>query len=480
MKKLKPFLCLVAIMLVTGINSCKKDLAPVPNPYASTLAKINALPDAQKVHPAEILSWIDRVLPADYSEQIKLTQSDQNVINNEHVVRIPIGKDAALFFTKTDGQLQVFAYKWLNKNPKGKLFTGYITAYSFQENNAKQFTYIDSKVIEQSYLEIKLDTKTIVPSHGPSAMDMFEPTNNYSVNETYSFGFIGQFWCWITGGTWNKGDGTPGNYGANGEVGVAGCDYAVTVNTIDMTSGAGGDYSFFSDGTFLAGDPYNGSIPPGGSNYGGGDGWVNVYVPDSGCDLNPDGTSSTICTPGYWVSFQIFTTPDIITVPVNDNSNIDDTDDTGNIVDTDCSSFIFTKTSVANWQEAGVTNIRLKWVWIGGGNGGLSRTVFLPSIVFGLPTQYQNSNGSITYLSAGQAAVKSAEITEIAKQRTYYEFRSSPYTPTDAEVLIYFKSQIASLMATQRGTAGATGSGSGNIIFKEEERSTFFPYSCGN
>jgi hypothetical protein len=219
-----------------------------------------------------------------------------------------------------------------------------------------------------------------------------------------------------------------------------------------------------------------------------------VYItvnPPTGCDpgiggatFNPDGSVYDPCgtssgPSSVWVPIP-FITPDTLPEPVNNSSNIYDVDDSGNVVNTDCSSFAFTKTSSANWQEAGVTNIRLKWVWVGGGNGGMSRTIFLPSIVFGLPTQYQNSNGSITYLSAGQAAVNAAKITELAKQNTYYEFQSSPYSPTDAEVLIYLKNQIASLIATQRGTAGATGSGSSSIIFKDEERSTFFPYSCGN
>jgi hypothetical protein len=73
-----------------------------------------------------------------------------------------------------------------------------------------------------------------------------------------------------------------------------------------------------------------------------------------------------------------------------------------------------------------------------------------------------------------------AKITEIAKQYTYIEFRNSPYSPSNADVLIYFKKQLAALMETQRGTAGATGSGSSSIIFTEEQRSSFFPYSCGN
>ena len=159
-------------------------------------------------------------------------------------------------------------------------------------------------------------------------------------------------------------------------------------------------------------------------------------------------------------------------------TNSDDTNDSGHIVNTDCSSFNFIKTSTANWQEAGVREIRLKWVWLGGSNSGQTRTVYLPSVVFGLPTQYQNSNGTTTNLSPGAAAVKAAKATEAAKILTYVEFRNSPYFPSDAEVLQYFKGALATAMAAERGTAGATGSGSSSIIFQNEERSDFFPYSC--
>ncbi|MGN8068222.1 hypothetical protein [Mucilaginibacter sp. SG564] len=156
----------------------------------------------------------------------------------------------------------------------------------------------------------------------------------------------------------------------------------------------------------------------------------------------------------------------------------DDTNDSGNRVSTDCGSFNFTKTSIANWQEAGVRQIRLKWVWLDGKSIGQTRTVYLPSVVFGLPTQYQNTDGTVTTLSPGAAAVKAAKATEAAKILTYVEFRNSPYVPSDAEVLQYFKGALATAMAAERGTAGATGSGSSAIVFRNEERSDIFPYSC--
>ncbi len=115
---------------------------------------------------------------------------------------------------------------------------------------------------------------------------------------------------------------------------------------------------------------------------------------------------------------------------------------------------------------------------MGGSNSGMVREIYLPSIVFGLPTKYQNSDGAIKYLSYEAAATKAAKVTETAKLLTYMEFRDSPYLPDDAAVIQYFKSVLAAGMATERGTAGANGSGSSSIVFRDEVRSFFNPYSC--
>ena len=139
----------------------------------------------------------------------------------------------------------------------------------------------------------------------------------------------------------------------------------------------------------------------------------------------------------------------------------------------------FFQTSTANWQEAGLNNIRLKWVWLGGNYSGITREIYIDNVVFGLPTQYQNANGTITFLTSGEAATKAAIATEAAKNQTYQEFRDHPLLPDDAAVELYFRNRLQLIMATQRGTAGYTGSGSPNIRFKNEERSNYSdPYDC--
>lgn len=148
----------------------------------------------------------------------------------------------------------------------------------------------------------------------------------------------------------------------------------------------------------------------------------------------------------------------------------DNQEEEENQKDTDCESFAFSKTSTANWQEAGLNKISLRMVWIGGGNTSV-RNMEVNHLVYGLPTYYTNANGTTTPLSAGQAANIAAEATEYARNMTYTEFRNSPSYPSEATIIAYFKQQVNLYMVGHMGTAGTTGSGSSSIIFKNEERS---------
>lgn len=144
----------------------------------------------------------------------------------------------------------------------------------------------------------------------------------------------------------------------------------------------------------------------------------------------------------------------------------------------DCKSFVYVKTSTANWQEAGVTKIRLRWVYTEPtSRHGFLREIWVDKIVFGLPTYYTNANGTITHLSAGEAATKSAILLDQAKTDTYLRFKES--NADEATVIMYFKKMVHEYMTTQMGTAGATGTGNPDIKFKEEDRSNWTdPYDC--
>lgn len=144
----------------------------------------------------------------------------------------------------------------------------------------------------------------------------------------------------------------------------------------------------------------------------------------------------------------------------------------------DCESFDYVKTSTANWQEAGVKKIRLRWIYIEPtSRHGFLREIWVDKIVFGLPTYYTNANGTITHLSAGEAATRSAILLDQAKTETYLRFKES--NADEATVIMYFKKTVHEYMTTQMGTAGATGSGSPDIKFKDEDRSNWTdPYDC--
>ncbi|SFF07387.1 hypothetical protein SAMN05518672_11575 [Chitinophaga sp. CF118] len=140
----------------------------------------------------------------------------------------------------------------------------------------------------------------------------------------------------------------------------------------------------------------------------------------------------------------------------------------------DCSSYSFTHTSLANWQEAGLNKIRLKWVWVGPGRDqSYPREMWIDHVVYGLPQHY--ANGQV--ITPGQAANIAAAITDQAKILTYQRFREEPFE-AESNVITYFKQQLQILMVTQGGTAGTTGTGSPGIVFRNEQRAFFGTRDC--
>lgn len=142
----------------------------------------------------------------------------------------------------------------------------------------------------------------------------------------------------------------------------------------------------------------------------------------------------------------------------------------------DCSSFAFSQTTTANWQEAGLNKIRLKWVWIDfhGSGQSITREIWIDHVVFGLPKVYGNGAS----LTAGEAAILTADAIDRAKLLTYKEFRNSPSLPQESTVVTFFKNAVHSAMIPIGGTAGTTGSGSPNIIFRNEIRASFSTRNC--
>ena|GEM_PF-652233 len=247
----------------------------------------------------------------------------QNVINYQHVVRIPIGVNAALFFTKDNGKLQAYAYKWLDKKPGEKLFTGYITEYSFQTGTAAEFSYQDSKITKRTGLMAGAPkgltpVKTRMKITGGT-------TRSGDISDIFS-----RIWCWLTGGTYVTEDdiASGASYGANGESGATGCDYSSIQQNPEGGGDPSGNYVDNGNNIFISvtSSP-DGSIPPDPQT-----GWVNVYTPpDAGCGFDANGnqvlTNDGSCQ-GQWSSYQILADPSQETIsaePFNVN-NIDPDD----------------------------------------------------------------------------------------------------------------------------------------------------------
>lgn len=307
---------------------------------------------------------------------------------------------------------------------ESKLFNSYI--YLIKDN--RLFDYWNSSNPKPSNFFIIGSKLTTLDDDGPEDDECITWMQTYSDD--------GGITWHDTGITWEEGD----------------CD----VDEYDVPYGGGGSGN--GDGGWTTSAPSGGTSGggSGGTNSGGSgsqscsDGWEKIVV-------NTDGIYLGSCTdPG-----PIPPTP----------PNEDDIETTFSV---DCQSFEFTQTTIANWQEAGVNNIRLKWQWIGPSNIPITREIYINHIVFGLPTQY--ANGDI--VSPGQAANICAQVLDQVKLATYVQFRTSPTFPSDAVVELYFKNLLHQTMTLVAGTAGATGSGSPNIRFHNEVRSFFDPRSC--
>lgn len=137
--------------------------------------------------------------------------------------------------------------------------------------------------------------------------------------------------------------------------------------------------------------------------------------------------------------------------------------------DVSCASFEFRQTDPVNWQEAGVNKIRLQWVW----SQGPVRIIEVNHIVFGLPMSYVGGKT----LTPSEAAIMTSIMVQRAKLSTYFEFDDAPYNPDDNTVINFFIAKLSNNMKAVAGTAGKTGSGNPNIIFRDEQRS-MSPYEC--
>jgi hypothetical protein len=107
MKKISTFLLCLVILVIIGINSCKKDEKfPLDGNFTSALTSVSQLSENQKVHPQEMLAWVSATFQGTQLQPY-WNKAIQSVVNGNHVVEVPTSADAALFFTKVNGALNV-------------------------------------------------------------------------------------------------------------------------------------------------------------------------------------------------------------------------------------------------------------------------------------------------------------------------------------------------------------------------------------
>jgi hypothetical protein len=141
-KSTKSLACLFTIIFTLGINSCKKEhrvssgnsntaLANAALGNA-TLIAISHLPASEQITLPEMKAWFEKVNASGLQPQ--WSKGVEMFYHGRQVVEIPTSADAALFFTKSKGLLNVEAYKWLDKAPGARLFSGNVLYYSFATN----------------------------------------------------------------------------------------------------------------------------------------------------------------------------------------------------------------------------------------------------------------------------------------------------------------------------------------------------------
>jgi hypothetical protein len=137
---------------VVTVNSCKDEfISPTFKPASA--ATISKLPASEKIQGKEIMDW--------YTANLQKTDLEphwdrpvQTVFNKHHVIMVFVSPDAALFFTKINGVLNVDAYRWQDKNPGSRLFTGNVIDYSFQSKKLNALVYYNSALIRSGAMQL--------------------------------------------------------------------------------------------------------------------------------------------------------------------------------------------------------------------------------------------------------------------------------------------------------------------------------------
>jgi uncharacterized membrane protein YgcG len=302
-RSIKRTCCLLTLLMLIAIGSCKKELNPANDSLSATNARptrVDQLTEAQKVQPSEILAWRAN-LPTPLIFPVAWDRAKEAVINGKDVIAIQINATAAMFFTKENDSLKVYAYRWLDKKPGAKPFNGDATSFSFQDYKMRAMVYANGNLV-------KLGIPPASTGIDPAKLKLLQPYSaaptRLQVNSVWSWladalsavvNAIEELGCWIVGGDW---------VGFNGDTGVGQQCFNIGSYTW-VGDGINAIGSFFS-GIFGGGGGDGGGS--GGSSGGGGSGsdsngdtysigggllWITTYVADPNSDCPPESTNST-------------------------------------------------------------------------------------------------------------------------------------------------------------------------------------------
>jgi hypothetical protein len=329
-RNLKQVTLFISIFLLISQNSCKIQDAP-SNSNVVGFVDIAKLRPEMKVQQSEVLNWIAANIPDEHKSSLQLNQMQQRFIDNHHVIKIPISNDAALFFTKDSAKLKAFAYKWDDRDPGTKRYTGHIISYSFQDFSIRALKYYEGKKVSDATL---IDnSSSFFPGKGAVSMSLNSVVATQGLlatrgeNKLRVMSILGDIWCVLTGGTVYDTVGT----------GETNCDYSngwiqsvmsFLSQVFGSGSGSGNNGNYGTDPSSPAGvwygpGAYTGPSPDqggGGGNgtspatqpYTGGPVWVSQWVdttnPDNCMTMDEFGNMTWVpggCSTGYWQSVQV-------------------------------------------------------------------------------------------------------------------------------------------------------------------------------
>ncbi|MFC0518003.1 hypothetical protein ACFFGT_27565 [Mucilaginibacter angelicae] len=122
------------ILFISFNSSCKKDAKNQP-----VADKLHQTIDAG-ISNDEITQWL-AANPGVISSNALLYNSQQAVIDNKLVIRVPLAANAALYFTKENNVLKEYVYKWNDRDPGAANYTGTIDVYSFEHKKLNRLVY---------------------------------------------------------------------------------------------------------------------------------------------------------------------------------------------------------------------------------------------------------------------------------------------------------------------------------------------------